>query len=105
MLRKVVVDNVILVDWKKTQSSERLEIVAIGHMLHYLSWHYLEEENSNTKSDIGINGLILTSSSVMILVKVKITNDKSKMILSSSKLFYYNSANNNYDNTHITFFL
>jgi len=47
----------------------------------------------------------LTSSSVMILVKVKITNDKSKMILSSSKLFYYNSENNNYDNTHITFFL
>jgi hypothetical protein len=26
------------------------------------------------------------------------------MILGSSKLFYYNPANNNYDNTDITFF-
>ena len=38
-------------------------------------------------------------------MKVKITNDKSKMILGSSKLFYYyNPANNNYNNTNITFF-
>jgi len=40
----------------------------------------------------------------MILMKVKITNDKSEMILGSSKLFYYNPAINNYDNTDITFF-
>jgi hypothetical protein len=37
-------------------------------------------------------------------MKVKITNDKSKMILGSSKLFCYNPANNNHDNTVITFF-
>lgn len=40
----------------------------------------------------------------MILMKVKLTNDKSKMILGSSKLFYYNPVNNNYDNADITFF-
>ena len=57
-----------------------------------------------TKSGIGRYGLILTSSCLMILMKVKITNDKSKMILGSSKLFYYNPANNNYNNTDITFF-
>jgi hypothetical protein len=41
----------------------------------------------------------------MILMKVKITNDKSKMTLGSSKLFCYNPANNNYDNTDIAFFV
>ncbi|MGC2668461.1 MAG: hypothetical protein WA220_04685 [Candidatus Nitrosopolaris sp.] len=46
----------------------------------------------------------MTSPCLMILMKAKITNDKSKMILGSSKLFCYNPANKNYDNTVITFF-
>lgn len=37
-------------------------------------------------------------------MKAKITNDKSKMILGSSKLFCYNPANKNYDNIVIIFF-
>ncbi|MGB6674489.1 MAG: hypothetical protein WBE34_18830, partial [Candidatus Nitrosopolaris sp.] len=37
-------------------------------------------------------------------MKAKITNDKSKLILGSSKLFCYNPANKNYDNTVIIFF-
>jgi hypothetical protein len=53
------------------------------------------------KSSIGICGLILTSPFLMILMKVKITNDKSKMTLGSSKLCCYNPANN----ADITFFV